>query len=398
MSFSHVARPSYWGSSELVAVRLPTHALHHRSPRAQAKQPNGSTLQARRIASLNGWWLVMLVSLLVPRAAAAQAALPKVLRILFEPCPALVETRDLTAQLRIETLAAGVVDVEDLQDNRKAPSSLRAEDDGEVATLRLSFAACDREQPELQLRIAHRQTGASAREQLDLADIPRSTRPRAVALAVVELLRAHWPSLAASPSNERVKPAGSAPEDARDEPAPIVVPARSTAPAKRKPSSAHWARVEWRGGARVFPSARAGLSSSVFLLAPALPQRLRVHLGAEAASGSDHRGTRLVAVVGRTGLGVATGDELVLEIDGLLDVGWASQRGADATDGHGWVTLASIQATLRSEVWADVDSLVSLYAGHVIRSLPATGRSDAGDRYGLFGAFLGLSVGLSCQL
>ena len=376
MSFTRLARVS----------RLESSGLAVSAPRAGRK------------AGLKHWSVVVLATLLVPTAAAAQAALPKVLRILFEPCPALVETRDLTAQLRVETLAAGVVDVEDLQGGLSASGSLRTEDDGEVATLRLSFAACDREQPRLQLRIAHRQTGAFAREQLDLADIPRSTRPRAIALAVVELLRAHWPSLAASPRLGGTKATDRAAANARDTAAPMFVPPPSAAQAERQPRSTPWARVEWRGGARVFPSARAGLSSSVFLLSPALPRRLRVHLGAEAASGSDHRGTRLVALVGRTGLGVATGDELVLEVDGLLDVGWASQRGEDANDGHGWIALASIQATLRSEVWADVDSLVSLHAGHVLRPLPATARSDEGDRHGLFGAFLGLSVGLSCQL
>jgi hypothetical protein len=142
--------------------------------------------------------LAVLCTLLAAPGAHAQQmpALPTGVRIVLATCDRIVNRTALLEQLRIELLSTGVVDIEVVDPDTGAGG--RAQEKERIATLQVYYPECDDSGGLVNLRITDRLTAKYVERTLVVSDVSAEARSRAVALAIVELLRASWLELVIS--------------------------------------------------------------------------------------------------------------------------------------------------------------------------------------------------------
>ena len=353
-------------------------------------------------------------SFFVSRAFAQQMpALPTGVRIVLATCDRIVNRAALLEQLRIELLSTGVVDIEVVDPDTGAGG--RAQDKERIATLQVYYPECDDAGALVNLRITDRLTAKYVERTLVVSDVSSQARSRAVALAIVELLRASWLELVisqdrgeggSSPSDavrsrlvshlkeatddeaddsEQSKPRGDVAQDAEPDEAALAERWNKT-------------RLEWLGGSRLYPGGDSGDLSTAVKLSFALNRRLRLHTGGLAAGGevSGSQDINMFEGAGLVGIGITGGSGPEVEVASIFEVGWARLSGESFADVGRTFSVGTLQATLRQSVTPGVDVLIGVQAGYVLSSVVA--RSMHTKLGGFEGPVIGVLLGLSGML
>ncbi|MBI5517566.1 MAG: hypothetical protein HY909_27595 [Deltaproteobacteria bacterium] len=281
---------------------------------------------------------------------------------------------------------------------------------GTMAVVRVDAPSCRPDLTEVQLTVDDLLTHKSVRRTLSLEDLPTSARPRAVALAAAELLRASWAELGLPDSP--VAPSAVPPAVRR---AMLL----RLAPAVREVSGPSPPRAEepqrWRASgaleALVFPGQSGAVlgarASATRRLWDRLPLVLRADLGGAYGLAFDRSGEIDVVLVSLgASLQLVTGSEaLGLSLGPRVELGWAWVQGrlAEVTEGgaptvralsgNSPVLLVGGAATLRSALSSRWSAVLELTVGQTVRGVRI---SSSGQQVsGLEGPSLSLGVGLS---
>ena len=302
-----------------------------------------------------------LISLLVSAAAEAGAQTPpsvgeaagtSALVLLRSPrCDARFFDADAFVQLlTIELLPAKVKLVRD----ELAASSAEM-------ILEISAFACDPRARELTIAIAERRTGDRREHSIALYDVDPRTRPRALALAIAELLRQRR----AEPGLQAAAPVRNAEEGRAPTDVEPLSPARPPASATPWPQPDPMApvRMPHRPDLQLAPQGRLFAAESTLLvgvnLAASLPLgtewlRGRADLGGHWAGLDDPLGrVNMGLYSGGLALLASAGDSPELFIGPHLELGYAYAAGkpvalrSEARDGGRVVLLASLMAGAR---------------------------------------------------
>ncbi|MFO0628599.1 MAG: hypothetical protein U0325_23700 [Polyangiales bacterium] len=307
----------------------------------------------------------------------------------FEPGP----WRDL---LRTELESDGVEEV-------------RFEGDatGAMALIRLEFPQCATDASAVVLEVDDALTNKSVRREVDLGDVPSSGRPRALALAAAELLRASWAELALPPPRATPAPVRLAvSQRLRDalraaEPPPPAPPSPPRPPVRRWDLNASFVL-------QTFPAANVALLGGRvalgYLPSDRWPLRLRLDLGAQRGTAFDPLGEiDLGMVTGALGATLTAGGERVaLELGPRVEAGWSwvtgrpTVAGVRGGQGDAAVFFLSVIATLRVRVsprwWTTLDAT----AGTPLRAVVI--ESGAARAAGFTGPMLTLGLGVAVAL
>jgi hypothetical protein len=343
-------------------------------------------------------WLWLGCWLVVAGTAHAQTAVPSDTRIVVSGCSMRVNERALQDQVRIELLAAGVQRVRTVE---LYADDLPLEDEPEeVATLRITFPDCDELGGEIKLGIAARRTGRHLERLLNVSDVPDTMYARAIALALTELLRASWHelSLTSAPKLER-EPEKTAAERAPRLHADVLVQQASDNAADL--AIRQRLRLEWRGGARMYPQTDSGEASSALGLSKLFGQRARLIMAASAAGGGGQGSdARLFQTTARTTLSLCgRSADPTLEVGASIELGYAQLNGTHAGRERGFISTALVHGTLRVEAAPEIDALITLQAGYVLAPVtlraPADASGTLGPEVGFRGAVIGVEVGVA---
>jgi hypothetical protein len=357
---------------------------------------------------LKTWLIVPCLAWAATVARAQQMpALPTGVRIVLASCDTLVPRKALLEQLRIELLSTGVVDIEVVDpDTGNASDSQKAD---RIATLQVYYPECDDTAGLVNLRISDRLTSKYVERTLVVSDVGPEARPRAVALAIVELLRASWlelviaqrPGETEGPSDAVRNRLVTHLKEATAEDPDIEAPRRerpSEPDDKAHLADERWAkkRLEWIGAGRFYPKGDSGDLSTTVKLSLPLNRRLRLHTGAMAAGGgvNAQRDVNMFQAGGVFGLGLSGGSEPEVEVASIFEVGFWRLSGEDVRDVSRVGSIGLLQGTVRAPVAAGVDALVGVQAGYVLSSvqLKTTATQPAA---GFEGPVVGVCVGLS---
>lgn len=303
---------------------------------------------------------------------------------------ALPWNADFVELLRVELALDGVDDLVALTVDDAAPGE-------HVARIEILAPDCGADQ-RLEVRIDDVLTHKRVTRTLEVADIEAELRPRALALFVVELLRASWAEL--------VLPAG---------PRPTVPVPRAILAAVRARESEGTAVVSPPPPAAVgeasalvlaFPSASTALFGGSLGLVLALgdaPLVLRVDAAAAAGETLDRLGRVELGVAGG-GLGLALAGRfgpLALDAGPRLGiaVGWArgtaSRSGASASAGETGVVTLGLAVALRLRLLEGLGARLAIEAGAPVLGLEAT--VDGVAVAGLHGAMIAVQAGLTLE-
>src|SRR5262249_22253661 len=126
--------------------------------------------------------ILALAIALIGAQAHAQPA-PARVRLVLPACETAFDGAELVRVLRIELGADGVREV------------IVGEAEGTLATIKLDATPCSAEAREVTVAIDDAATGKNVRRALAVADVDAAARPRALGLAIAELLRASWAEL-----------------------------------------------------------------------------------------------------------------------------------------------------------------------------------------------------------
>jgi len=313
-----------------------------------------------------------------------------------------------THTVAIELRADGVQSVDLSPD--PAPHDPPPADAKALATITLVATPCTADAREVEITIEDGATSKTVRRRLSLGDVARPARPRAIALAVAELLRASWSELRlpdAPPPSIPVPPAVrlAAFEHAPALPAAATVVAPPPVSVPRPvPPSVPAVRLGAAIAARFFPSAGSTLIGPNVALsygsAESIP--LRVRLDASALFGTSYEPTGSVAtslVAGGAALVLAHASGPVdVEVGPRVEVGWGRVAGTAATAGQTTTAgsegvaalsgLVAVRVALTSAFWA---SLVVDVGGVLVGIDSETPYGRSG---GIGGAMAGVAVGL----
>ncbi|MFT3922677.1 MAG: hypothetical protein QM778_09100 [Myxococcales bacterium] len=353
-------------------------------------------------------WLLGL-SLVRPSSACAEDV-PTGVQVVIAECPAIVQRKKLVEHLRIELFATGVQELALMDPELGATSSQNSPD--RLATVQIYYPECDEESGLVNLRISDRLTAKYVERALFVGDVDLQARPRTIALAVGELLRASWMELVlstdeaeeGSPShtlrNRMITRLQAAEE--RRAPEAAIDPSELV---EREVEGRPWfrPRIEWIAGGRMFPEGASGALSSAVSLSHPLNGHLRFHLGAIAAGGGTNadRTIHLFEAAGRTGIGVTGGKEIEIELASIFELGWAQLSGTKVKDTSSFMMIGALQGTVRTRITRGLDVLVGLEGGYVLTPLVLTFHDeDLGThvRGGLSGPLIGILIGLSGTL
>ncbi len=364
--------------------------------------------------------LLFAVALLgfVSSARAQQTpALPQGVRLVLSSCDTIVSRKALLDQLRIELLSTGVIEI-DVIDPETGTS--RSQGTDRIATVQVYFPECDDEAGLVNLRVSDRLTSKYVERSLMVSDISAAIRPRAIALAIVELLRASWLELVltndefedGAPESDvrnrlvthlkerttqpEAPPPFSAADVAREQESARRVAAEAARDARWKRS-----RLEWLAGGRIFPQGNSGDVSTTINASLAMNQRIRLHVGGLAAGGgvggvADTLGNlSSFEAAGRVALGLGGGDITQIEVAPCVEVGYAklSAGPTDLRDTSGAIAIGSIHATIRTDATKGVDVLIGVQAGYVFAPLEI--KEERKTIGGFVGPMMGVTVGLS---
>ncbi len=349
-------------------------------------------------------------------------ALPQGVRLVLSSCDNIVARKALLDQLRIELLSTGVIEI-DLVDPETGTT--RSQGTERIATVQVYFPECDDQAGLVNLRVSDRLTSKYVERSLMVSDISVNVRPRAIALAIVELLRASWLELVL---NEDEFADGAAESDVRNRLVTHLKERTSQPPAPQQ-SAEHIAReqeaarllaaeeerdkrwkrsrLEWLAAGRIFPQGNSGDVSTIINASLAMNRRIRLHVGGLAAGGgvggiSDTLGNlSSFEAAGRVALSLGGGGSGAVEIEvaPCVEVGYAklSAGPSDVNDTSGALAIGSIQSNIRTDATKGVDVLIGVQAGYVFAPIEMK-KSDEGGTVtigGFFGPMMGITVGLS---
>jgi hypothetical protein len=306
----------------------------------------------------------------------------------FDPAP----WRDL---LRTELESDGVEEVR-----------FEGASEGAMALIQLDFPRCATDASAVVLEIDDALTNKSVRREVDLGDVPASGRPRALALAAAELLRASWAELALPPP--RATPAPAAPAPVR---LAVTQRLRDALRASEPPAPRMTLR-RWDVNAsfvlQTFPAANVALLGGrvalSYLPSPQWPLRVRLDLAAQSGTAFDPLGEidlgMVTAALGATL--TAGGERVALELGPRVEAGWSwvtgrpTVAGVRGGQGDAAVFFLSVLATLRVRVsprwWTTLDAT----AGTPLR--PVVIESGAARAAGFTGPMLTLGLGVAVAL
>lgn len=187
-----------------------------------------------------GAWVAMIAACGAPAKAQEPAPraspLPDVVILGVAPCEGVsMDVAGLLGRMRVELLGDGIGEVRLLEEGGDAAGV-------GVAVVRIAAAPCAPEAASFDVAVEDRVTRKQVRRVLDLAATASESRPRALALAVAELLRASWAELAVDDPPPEAPPAlveamrlrwlRPRPEPVRDwAPRPPSIPRRTPDPA-----------------------------------------------------------------------------------------------------------------------------------------------------------------------
>lgn len=357
-------------------------------------------------------------------------ALPSGVRIVLANCNRILPRKALLEQLRVELLSTGIVDIDVVDPDGKPNRRQRKKNDDRLATLHMYYPQCDDDAGLVQLRISDRLTAKSVERAMDVSDVSKPARPRAVALAIVELLRASWLELVLQPEtfDEETGPGPAVrrglvtrlKEATGDEEEPKTPRAKATdRAAEEQAALERWYRnrLEWTANVRIYPQGGSGVVSTDLALTIPLGKRLRIAVGGRAGGGgiSDPLDeVNLFVAGGRLGLVIASSERPVVELQTGLEGGWAQATGsADPSEGgiektSSATMTAILSGSLRTQVAKSLDAVIGLQAGFVMANMlvRVTASEDATPEElawarrvgGILGPALGISLGLSGQL
>jgi hypothetical protein len=240
---------------------------------------------------------------------------------------------------------------------------------------------------------------------LFVGDVSPNARPRTVALAIIELLRASWLELVLSEED----PEGSSSYAMRNR---MISRLKEAAPGSAEvhgkrgsggeeledPYAERWykPRLEWLGSSRFYPAGGAGDLSTAVRTSLALSRRLRLHTGGVAAGGgaSSPHDVHLFEAAGQVGLSLTGGTDVEVEIASLFEVGWARLNGHDIATQSGVLAMGAVHAMLRAGMTRGIDLIFGVLGGYVLAPIELT-VTVGNDRVGITGPVVGISFGLS---
>jgi hypothetical protein len=273
-----------------------------------------------------------------------------------------------------------------------------------LAVIVLHVEPCDATAREVIVTIEDHATAKKVERRVSLGDMAESARPRALALAVAELLRASWLELAMA---DAPPPTAPVPDEVR-----VAVARRAAAVAPSSPESARAPSpaprtldlslaVAWRD----FPSANASMfggraAAGFRVLAPAL--WLRVDLAGLFGTAQDALGNvdLAMATAGAALLWTSPREAPVsVAVGPHLELGaaWASGSPLDqATSsfvGAGFVSLASLLGSFTFRIADSWRLAVELEGG--VTLVPFEARADSRRVTGTDGAMFGVAIGVA---
>ena len=297
----------------------------------------------------------------------------------------------------IELHAQGVDEVErEIHDGRTAA-------DGALARLTLTAVPCTPDGLQVDVTIEDAATNKTVRRAMSLSDLPRESRPRALALGVAELVRATWAELALS---NAVTPSTPVPDPVRRAVVATLrlTPASPVSPPAAAPTEP-LVTLAAAVAARMYPTYSTALVGPqiAFAVGPSsrLPLRLQLDSSFFAATVHDPLGTiALRAWTAGASLMVArTGETIGVGVGPRVGIGWAwasGQAAAPGTTAHsagGTVADLAMTAELCVALGAGFWASAGLEVGGALRPLVA--QANGRDVGGIGGVFTGVALGLA---
>jgi hypothetical protein len=330
-------------------------------------------------------------------SATAQAQLPSVVELGVRTCES-AEAARVEELVRVEMRADGIEEVRAISET-EVPA---------LARIAVEPADCDAQPGAYRIAIDDVATHKRVERSVSLADVDEDARPRALALAIAELLRASWAELAyvepppAMPRRilETVRLRDPPSEDARELTIPEEVPVEE--PARETP------RVLFDTGAlvRVFPGARSALLGGRLAASIAIVPRLRLEVGGEGGAGQslDRLGrVDLWYAAGALGLGVDVEMHPLLFVASVrtaLGYGGASGDAYDPStligDGGAFIMFVSASLLGYLEIVPHVHAVFGIELGATAAYMDAIadGTAIAGIRGPMLAASLGVALSI----
>ncbi|MDH5673592.1 MAG: hypothetical protein OEZ06_15665 [Myxococcales bacterium] len=318
----------------------------------------------------------------------------------------------LRSLLRVELTVLGA----ELEPAAPAAATVTAGAEPPLATVVVELPDCEDGGDRIALQVLDTLTHKRALRELDLTDVAVDSRERALAIAVVELLRASWAELLLErdrPADyelsealrqrlvERLRPKTDAvePPPTRDR----AVAFEAAAQARRQHARSHQLAAVLN--TRVFPSRGGALLGPALSLSRWLFEGARLDLGAELGVGSadDPLGeVSMGLLAGRVGMSAAVGSSLQLRLGPQLiaGLGWGSGTPRDPTVAGQSQKALVAALCLRSELTVRLSPslwlLTSLELGHTLLGLEL--QADGRRAAGLDAVMLGLQAGMALSL
>jgi hypothetical protein len=364
-----------------------------------------------------GRWRVFRASIVIAFAlsvaARASADEPTVVRVVVPPCDASAfDTEAFAHAVTLELRADGVEKVEVVADSA-APAS------GAVATIRLDADPCTEAAQALELTIVDEVTSKTVKRRLTVDDLARGARPRVLALAAAELLRASWSELriadapkGAVPVPPSVRLASMDPQQTQQAheasatagtpsgPSPSAEPLARATPVESQP----FLRADAQFAARFFPtygSTLIGPSVAASLGATTrVPVRVRVDAAALFGTSYDPLGSISVDLVagGVSAVLARHAGPLDIEVGPRLELGWGYVAGSaanvttKAASGSTIIVDASVLFALRISLGGAYSASLTGDVGGVLHSLDAA--ADGRRAAGFGGPVVGVAIGV----
>jgi len=311
----------------------------------------------------------------------------------------------LLSLLRVELGAIGVSDVRTKGQGRPSPP-LPADS---IAAVELSVSACETAS-DVTIQVVDRATSKIVERTMAIGDVDFDERPRALAIAIAELLQASWAELelGGSPS-----PALEVPPEIRAAvvqrltppplPAPVVAPAGAPRKSGATPKASHLF-LDAAALARAFPSRDTALLGGAVSVSLPVERSWAAHAAVDAGYGDSHVASGTVgitAVTASAGIAAVAGHATTLEVGPVIHAGyvWAHGSAGSATtlgrDYSHIVALAGVSATLRVPA-RGFSALAGFDVGGVLEQ--ASFLADTTRVAGFGGVSLGLRLGAAFGL
>lgn len=332
--------------------------------------------------------LLGLLFSLAPRALCAQTPtaepdgapppLPPRVLLQVQPCAgAGLEPERFARMLRAELAGDGV--------ERLDLATPGAPADATLARLTVEFPACEAHPEQFLLAVDDAATRKSVRRVVDLSDVGATGRPRALALALAELLRASWLELTLPTAPEPAAPVPAPIQDAVRLRVRAVAPAQQPAPRTAPPgwSPSVFGAVE----GRLFLQTSTGLGGfrlGIAALTPALGDGLRLRLRADGGAAFGGASVTLGdaevwLATGGLALTVLRGSSVGFEVGGRVEVGAThgagrlvagrSPSGTSAGEATSAVGVLAVTGGLRGRLAAGLAGSLELDLGGVLGGL-----------------------------